>query len=167
MQNQYRLSRNYGVSIPQEHVKEKLRYRSQSNRRQHTLAKEEVSFKLSRNLLQKIHRAGGDNSSQLTLFCWKMDVLFVVAVIESYSGLKLCSPFKTILRKKLLLSVCHCLDPKISLHEMNDFYTHGGLIGYGVPYLDSVLRFSKGFRLHAILLDAAGAVYTEKSKGPG
>ena len=27
-------------------------------------------------------------------FCWDMDVFSVVAVIQSYSGLKLCSPFK-------------------------------------------------------------------------
>ena len=97
-----------------------------------------------------------------------MDVFFVVAVIQSYSGLKLCSPFKkNTVRKNLFLSVCHCLDPKISLREMNDLYPHGGLIGYGDSYLDSVLCYSKVFRLHAILHDAAGAVYTEKRKGPG
>ena len=97
-----------------------------------------------------------------------MDVFFVLAVIQSHSGLKLCSPFKkNTVRKSLFLSVCHCLDPKISLREMNDLYPHGGLIGYGDSYLDSVLRYSKVFRLHAFLHDAAGAVYTEKRKGPG
>ena len=50
---------------------------------------------------------------------------------------------------------------------MNDLYPHGGLIGYGDSYLDSVLRYSKAFRLHAILHEAAGAVYTEKRRGPG
>ena len=97
-----------------------------------------------------------------------MDVFFVVAVIQSYSGLKLCSPFRNnTVRKNLFLSVCHCLDPKISLREMNELYPHGGLIGYADSYLDSVLRYSKVFRLHAILHDAAGAVYTEKRKGRG
>ena len=97
-----------------------------------------------------------------------MDVFFVVAVIQSYSGLKLCSPFKkNTVRKNLFLSVCHCLDPKISLREMNHFYPHGGLIGYGDLYLDSVLSYSKVFRLQAILRDATGGVYTEKRKGPG
>ena len=97
-----------------------------------------------------------------------MDVFFVVAIIQSYSGLKLYSPFeKNTLRKNLFLSVCPCLDPKISLRELNDLYPHGGLIGYGDSYLDSRLRFSILFRLHAILHDAAGAVYTEKRKRPG
>ena len=104
----------------------------------------------------------------MILFCWEMDVFFVVAVIQSYSGLKFCSPFKkNTVRKNLFLSVCHCLDPKISLREMNDFCPHGGLIGYGDSYLVSVLRYSKVFRLHAFLHDAVGAVYTEKRKGPG
>ena len=97
-----------------------------------------------------------------------MDVFFVVAVIQSYSGLKLCSPFKkNTVRKNLFLSVCHRLDPKVSLREMNDLYPHGGFIGYGDSYLDSVLRYSKVFRLHAIFHGAAGAMYTEKRKGPG
>ena len=92
-----------------------------------------------------------------------MDVFLVVAVIQSYTGLNPCSPFKkNTVRKNLFLSVCRCLDPKVSLREMNDFYPHGGLIGFGDSYLDS-----KVFRLHAILHDAAGAVYTEKRKVPG
>ena len=33
-----------------------------------------------------------------------------------------------------------------------------GTIGYGISYSDSVFRYSKVFRLHAILHDAAGAV---------
>ena len=71
------------------------------------------------------------------------------------------------MRKNLFLSVCHWLDPKFSLRKMNEMYPHGGLIGYGDSYLDSVLRYSKLFRLRAILHDAAGAVYTEKRKRPG
>ena len=121
-----------------------------------------------KTFFQKIYRGGGDNATQLTIFRWEMDVFFVVAVIQSYSGLKLCSPFKKNTdRKNLFLSVCHCLDPKTSLREMNDLYRHGGLIGYGDSHLDSVLRYSKVFCLHAVLHDAAGAVYTEKRKGPG
>ena len=74
---------------------------------------------------------------------------------------------KNTVRKNLFLTACHCLDPKISLREMNDLCPHGELIGYGDSDLDSVLRYSKVFRLHAILHDAAGAVYTEKRKGSG
>ena len=65
------------------------------------------------------------------------------------------------------MSDCHCLDPKVSLREINHLYPVGGLIGYGDSYLESVLRYLKVFCLHAILHDAAGAVYTEKRKGPG
>ena len=43
----------------------------------------------------------------------------------------------------------------------------GGLIGYGNSCLDSVLRYSKVFRLHAILYYAAGAVRSHSGKGPG
>ena len=71
---------------------------------------------------------------------------------------------KNTLKKSLSLSVCHRLDPKISLREMIELYPHGGLIGYGDSYQDSVLRYSKMFCLYAVLHDAAGAVYTEKKK---
>ena len=43
----------------------------------------------------------------------------------------------------------------------------GGLNGYGNSYLDSVFRYSKVFRLHAILHDAAAAVRAHSNKGPG
>ena len=144
-----------------------MRYRAQSNRKPHTFAEEKVSFKLPRNLLQKTFRGRGDSTSQLIIFCWVMDVFFVDAVFQSYSGLKLCSPLKKQVRNNLFLSVCHCLDPKISLREMNDKYPHGGgLIGYVDSYLNSVLRYSIVFRIYAILHDFAGVVYTKKSKGP-
>ena len=43
----------------------------------------------------------------------------------------------------------------------------GGLIGYGNSFLDSAFRYSKEFRLHATLHDAAGAVRSHSGKGPG
>ena len=42
----------------------------------------------------------------------------------------------------------------------------GGLIGYGNSRLDSVICYSKLFRLHSFLLDAAGAVRLQTGKGP-
>ena len=97
-----------------------------------------------------------------------MDVRFLVTVLHFYSALKYLFPFRrNTVRKNLFLSVCHCLDPKISMREMNILYPHGGLIGYGNSNLDTLLRFSKVFRLHAILHDAAGAVYAENGSGPG
>ena len=41
---------------------------------------------------------------------------------------------------------------------MDQKFPFGGLIGYGNSYLDSLTRYSKVFRLHAIFHDAAGAV---------
>ena len=70
-------------------------------------------------------------------------------------------------RKDLFLSACFCWDSRLSLHEMDQKFKFGGLIGYGNSYLDSVFRHSKVFRLHAILHDAAGAVRSQSGKGPG
>ena len=70
-------------------------------------------------------------------------------------------------RKNLFLSACFCWDSRFSLHEMDQKFKFGGLIGYGNSYLDSVLRYSKLFRLHAILHDAAGAVRSHSGKGTG
>ena len=94
-----------------------------------------------------------------------MDVLFLVNVFRFYSGLKLRLTNNTV-RKNLFLSVCHCLDKNISLHEMDQEFPFGGLIGYEDSHLDNNSRFSKVFRLHAILHDAAGAVYLHNGKGP-
>ena len=49
-------------------------------------------------------------------------------------------------------------------------FPFGGLIGYENSYLDSIFRYSKEFRLRAILQilhDAAGAVRLQTGKGPG
>ena len=54
-------------------------------------------------------------------------------------------------RKNLFLSACFCWDSGISLREMNQKFKFGGLLGYGISHLDSVFRYSKVFRLHAIL----------------
>ena len=43
----------------------------------------------------------------------------------------------------------------------------GGLIGSGNSCLDSVFRYSKVFRLHAIMQNAAGAVRVHSGEGPG
>ena len=58
-------------------------------------------------------------------------------------------------RKNLILSACSCWDSRLSLRQMDQKFKFGGLIGYGNSYLDSVFRYSKVFRLHAILHHAA------------
>ena len=70
-------------------------------------------------------------------------------------------------RKNLFLSACFCLDSRLSLREMDQKIEFGGTIGYGDSYLESVFGYSKVFRLHAILHDAAGAVRLQTGKGPG
>ena len=50
---------------------------------------------------------------------------------------------------------------------MDQNFTFGGLIGYGNSCIDSVFRYSKVSRLHAILHDAAGAVRARSNKAPG
>ena len=95
-----------------------------------------------------------------------MDVLFLVDVFRFYSVLKICFTKNTV-RKNLFLSACPCLDDNISLHAMDQEFPFGGLIGYGDSHLDKIFRYSKVFRLHAILHDAAGAVYLHNGKGPG
>ena len=70
-------------------------------------------------------------------------------------------------RKNLFLSACFCWDSRISLREMDQKFRVGGLIGYGNSCLDSVFRYSKVFRLHAVLNDAVGAVRSHSGKGTG
>ena len=50
---------------------------------------------------------------------------------------------------------------------MDQKFDFVGLIGYGNSSFDSVFRYSKVFRLYAILHDAAGAVRSHSGKGPG
>ena len=70
-------------------------------------------------------------------------------------------------RKNLFLSACFCWGSKLSSREMDQNFNFSGLIGYGNSYLDSVFRYSKVFRLHALLHDAAGAVRAHSGRGPG
>ena len=95
-----------------------------------------------------------------------MDVLFLINVFRMYPGFKMSFENNSV-RKNLFLSACFCWDSGLSLREMNHKFKFGGLIGYGNSYLDSVFRYSKVFRLHAILNDAAGAVRAHCGKGLG
>ena len=95
-----------------------------------------------------------------------MDVLFLMSIFRLYPGLKMSFKHNSV-RKNVFLSACFCWDPRLSLREMDQKLRFGGTIGYGDSYLDSVFRYSKVFRLHAILHDAAGAVRLQTGKGPG
>ena len=95
-----------------------------------------------------------------------MDVLFLISVFQLYTGLKM-SFEHTSVHKNLFVSACFCCDSGLSLREMDPKFIFCGLIGYRNSCLDSVFRYSKVFRLHAILHDAAGAVRSHSGKGPG
>ena len=95
-----------------------------------------------------------------------MDILLLVSIFRYNLGLNL--PFRhNIARQKLFLSACYIWNDKVSLHEMDQKFPFGGLIGYGSSYLDFMLCYSKVFRLHAILYDAAGAVRSNTGKRSG
>ena len=95
-----------------------------------------------------------------------MDVLFLISVFRLYPGLKMTFQHNGV-RKNLFLSASFFWDSRHSLREMDQKFKFGGLIGYGNSYLDSVFRYSKVFRLHAIFQDAAGAVRAHSGKRPG
>ena len=95
-----------------------------------------------------------------------MDVLLLISVFRLYPGLKMTFEHNSV-RKNLFLSACFCWDSALSLREMDRKFKFGGFIGYGNSCLDSVFRYSKVFRLLAILHDAAGAVRAHSGKGPG
>ena len=96
----------------------------------------------------------------------RMDILFLISVFRLYSGFKMSSEHNSV-RKNLFLSASFCWDSGLSLREMDQKVKFGGLIRYGNSYLDSVIPYSKVFRLHAILHDAAGSFRSHTGKGFG
>ena len=94
-----------------------------------------------------------------------MNVLFLISLFRLYPVLKISFEHNSV-RKNLFLSACFCWNSRRSLREMDQKFRFGGLIGYGNSHLDSVFRYSKVYRLHAILHDAAGAVRAHSDKGP-
>ena len=59
-----------------------------------------------------------------------MDVLFLISNFRLYPGLKMTFEHNSV-RKNLFLSACFCWDSRLSLHEMDQKFKFGGLIGYG------------------------------------
>ena len=95
----------------------------------------------------------------------RMDVLFLISVFRLYPGFKMSFENNSV-RKNLFLNACFCWDSGYSLRRMDQKFKFGGLIGYGNSCLDSVFRYFKVIRLHAILHDTAGAVRAHNGKGP-
>ena len=96
-----------------------------------------------------------------------MDVFFSSwAFTDCTPGLKRSFEHNSV-RKNLFLSACFCWDSRLSLREIDQKFKFGRTIGYGDLYLDSVFRYSKVFRTHAMLHDAAGAVRIQTGSAPG
>ena len=94
-----------------------------------------------------------------------MDALFLISVFRLYPGLKMSVQHNSV-RKNLFLSACFCWNSRLPLREKDQKFPFGGLIGYGT-LIWTLFRYSKVFRLHAKLHDAAGAVRLQTGKGPG
>ena len=95
-----------------------------------------------------------------------MDVPFLMSIFRLYPELKITFEHNSF-RKSLFQCACFCWDSGNSLGKTDRKFEFGGLIGYQTFYLDSVYLYSKVFRLHAIVHDAAGAMRTNSGKGPG
>jgi len=70
-------------------------------------------------------------------------------------------------RKNYFLATCSHLDPTVDLEFVNDTCPFGGVIGIGNSWLEPCFNWSKVFRLHASLHDAAGYIKGNRSLGPG
>ena len=87
-------------------------------------------------------------------------------IFRLFPGLKMSFKHNSV-RKNLFLCACFCWDSRLSLREMDQKNLFGGTLGFGDSYLDSVFRYSKVIRPHAVLHDAAGAVRLQTDKGHG
>ena len=90
---------------------------------------------------------------------------FLISSFRLYAGLKMSFEHNSV-RKNVFLIACFCWVSRFYLREMNQKIKFGGTIGYGDSYLNSVFHYSKVFRLHAIIHDAAEAVRLQTGKGP-
>ena len=86
-----------------------------------------------------------------------MDALFQKGIRRLRSGKKFSSVHKSA-SKNLFLSAYPCWDAKRPLRGMEQKFKLGGIIGFGVFYLEIRFCNFKICRLHAILNDAAEAV---------
>ena len=89
-----------------------------------------------------------------------------MSICRLYPGLKMSFEHNSVC-KNLFLSACFCWDSRLSFRQMDQKFKFGGTVGYGDTYFDSAFRYSKVFRLHAILHDTAGAVQIQTGNGPG
>ena len=87
--------------------------------------------------------------------------------IPIVSGIKLVIRTPQCLQKTCFLNACLRWISRLLLREMDRKFKIGGTIGFGDSYLWFLFRHFNVFRLHAILNDAAGAVWAHSGKGLG
>lgn len=85
---------------------------------------------------------------------------------ENFKAVVNLFPENTI-RKNYFLAACKIIDPNCNLEEVNSLTPYGGKIGCDDSKLENYLNFSKIFRLHAVLHDAAGFMFEFNQSGPG
>ena len=95
-----------------------------------------------------------------------MDVLFLWNIFRLYPGLEKSFERNSV-RKNLFSSAYFCWDSRPFLREKDRKFPFGGYIDYCYSFLDSIICYSKIFRPHSVLHDAAGAVRSQTGKGPG
>ena len=95
-----------------------------------------------------------------------MDLFLLTSFFRLYRGLKLPIEFNSV-TKNILLSAFFCWEARLFIRDTVQKILFGGTIGYGDSYLEILFRHFRVFRLHAIVLDAAGAVRAQNGKGPG
>ena len=95
-----------------------------------------------------------------------MDVLFLMSIFRLHPGSKISIEHSSVC-KNLFLSARFCWNSRLYLREMDQKIKCGGTIGCGNSYLEFLFRHFKVFRLHAILIDAAGAVSAQNGEGRG
>ena len=93
-----------------------------------------------------------------------MDVLFLLRMLRLFPALK--SSIEHSSARKVFLGASFCWDSRLSLREMDQKFKIGSTIGYGYSYLEIVFSHFKVLSLHAILHDAAWALWVDSGKGP-
>lgn len=85
---------------------------------------------------------------------------------ENYKAFEELYPTNTT-RKNYFLAACKLFDCNCDFEDVNELTPYGGLIGCDDSRLENYLNFSKIFRLHAVLHDAAGFMFEYNQSGPG
>ena len=122
-------------------------------------------FWFTLTFFQAVHCTGWTNCPSLKQTSSRMDVRILLSFFWLYSRLKGSFEHSSA-RKNIILSAIRCWDARLCLCEMDQKFIFGGSTGCGVSHLEFIFCHFKVFRLHAILLDAAGAMLSHGRNDP-